>query len=250
MFNDSKYSDWYYTLMDMGRRDNTESSVYYEKHHVIPRSMGGDNSKTNIVALTPRQHYVAHLLLTKMCIDKSDRLSMIRAWWVLKHTRGQRVSNSRLFATLREEYSKAARAARIGKKHSDETRNKISANHACVKGANNPNYGKITSESTKQKIRANKRSLSGNENPMYGKTHTDEVKQLLSTHGKAKWTPEMRDKIRKARSPGVVVTPWGHFLSYREAAFSPLALFKDPATIKRRCDRNSDGYALMRSSQI
>lgn len=39
---------------------------YYEVHHIIPRCMGGDNSKDNLVALTAREHFIAHLLLHKI----------------------------------------------------------------------------------------------------------------------------------------------------------------------------------------
>ena len=38
----------------------------FESHHIIPRSLGGDNLKENKVSLLPREHFIAHLLLTKM----------------------------------------------------------------------------------------------------------------------------------------------------------------------------------------
>lgn len=37
----------------------------YEQHHVFPRSIYGDNA--NLVALTLREHLIAHLLLWKLC---------------------------------------------------------------------------------------------------------------------------------------------------------------------------------------
>jgi hypothetical protein len=40
--------------------------VYYESHHIIPKSLGGDNDKSNLVLLTAREHFVAHRLLTKI----------------------------------------------------------------------------------------------------------------------------------------------------------------------------------------
>ena len=45
-----------------------ENSIdgYFEKHHIIPRSLGGDNSKKNLIKLTPEDHYFAHLLLAKI----------------------------------------------------------------------------------------------------------------------------------------------------------------------------------------
>lgn len=41
-------------------------SGYVEKHHVIPRCMGGSDEKENLVQLTAEEHFVAHQLLRKM----------------------------------------------------------------------------------------------------------------------------------------------------------------------------------------
>lgn len=38
---------------------------YYEKHHIVPRSEGGSDSKENLVVLTAREHFIAHWLLYK-----------------------------------------------------------------------------------------------------------------------------------------------------------------------------------------
>lgn len=39
---------------------------YYEKHHIIPKCLGGTNDITNLVVLTAREHYIAHWLLAKI----------------------------------------------------------------------------------------------------------------------------------------------------------------------------------------
>lgn len=39
---------------------------YYERHHIIPRCLGGGDEEENITNLTPREHYIAHKLLTKI----------------------------------------------------------------------------------------------------------------------------------------------------------------------------------------
>lgn len=39
---------------------------YFEVHHVVPRSLGGDDSKDNLVQLTAREHFLAHWLLWKI----------------------------------------------------------------------------------------------------------------------------------------------------------------------------------------
>ena len=39
---------------------------YSEKHHIIPKALGGTNAKENLVLLTGREHFVAHVLLAKI----------------------------------------------------------------------------------------------------------------------------------------------------------------------------------------
>lgn len=39
---------------------------YVERHHIHPRSLGGGDEPENIIALTPEDHFFAHLLLAKM----------------------------------------------------------------------------------------------------------------------------------------------------------------------------------------
>ncbi len=50
----------------------------HENHHIVPRSLGGSNEKSNIVALTYREHFLAHWLLTKFTEGKA-RISMLKA---------------------------------------------------------------------------------------------------------------------------------------------------------------------------
>lgn len=65
----NKYTKWYYHLIE-NRRINVINEQF-EKHHIIPKSLGGSNLKDNIVKLTPKEHYIAHLLLTKMFIGEA-----------------------------------------------------------------------------------------------------------------------------------------------------------------------------------
>jgi hypothetical protein len=39
---------------------------YYETHHIKPKCVGGDNTSDNLTKLTAREHYIVHLLLTKI----------------------------------------------------------------------------------------------------------------------------------------------------------------------------------------
>lgn len=45
--------------------DKAALSYYTEEHHVVPICLGGSDVESNLVLLTGREHYVAHLLLTK-----------------------------------------------------------------------------------------------------------------------------------------------------------------------------------------
>ena len=60
----TKYSQWYDNLINTAKQRPTHEG-YFESHHITPRSLGGDNSSTNLVALTAREHYLAHALLFK-----------------------------------------------------------------------------------------------------------------------------------------------------------------------------------------
>ena len=65
------YRKVYNSLIDraVGRkkqRIGSEGYVYYEKHHIIPRCLGGTNEKSNLIYLTAEEHWIAHLLLVKI----------------------------------------------------------------------------------------------------------------------------------------------------------------------------------------
>lgn len=66
------YHQIYQNLIDRARRRAASKKVanqilgYSEAHHILPKCMGGTNEKTNIVHLSAREHFVAHLLLVKI----------------------------------------------------------------------------------------------------------------------------------------------------------------------------------------
>ena len=39
---------------------------YVEKHHIIPKCLGGTDDKGNLAILTPEEHFLAHQLLIKI----------------------------------------------------------------------------------------------------------------------------------------------------------------------------------------
>jgi hypothetical protein len=102
------YLKQYNTLIEF-RKENVPNG-YTENHHVIPKSLGGDNSKENKVLLTGREHYVAHLLLAKIHKGTKNYKPMIYAVWVMQmncEERGiNRIKSSRMYEWVRKEFSK------------------------------------------------------------------------------------------------------------------------------------------------
>jgi len=76
MFTDSKYTTIYYQIVERAKGRNITG--YTENHHIIPKSIGGDNATENMVHLTAREHFICHWLLTKMT-SGAEYHSMIHA---------------------------------------------------------------------------------------------------------------------------------------------------------------------------
>jgi hypothetical protein len=53
----------YNKFIEKYKNQVVDNSVYTEKHHIIPKYLGGDNDISNLIKLTYRQHILAHLLL-------------------------------------------------------------------------------------------------------------------------------------------------------------------------------------------
>ena len=68
MFKQNKYTKWYYKIIENARNRILDNN--YEKHHIIPKSLNGSNELNNLIILSYREHFICHLLLTKMCKNK------------------------------------------------------------------------------------------------------------------------------------------------------------------------------------
>lgn len=58
------YKHIYDQLVKRGRLRKLD--CYVERHHIVPRCMSGLDDESNLVELTPEEHYVAHQLLVKI----------------------------------------------------------------------------------------------------------------------------------------------------------------------------------------
>ncbi len=58
------YLKIYNSLVNRAR--NRFLTGYTERHHIIPRCMGGSDDPNNLVDLTPEEHFLCHILLVKL----------------------------------------------------------------------------------------------------------------------------------------------------------------------------------------
>ena len=85
------------------RSKDAEDYVYYEAHHILPKSLfpAWSNRKSNIVLLTAREHFFCHQLLTKTYRSSS----MTAAFWRMVNC-GQYKVTSREYERIKTEFSK------------------------------------------------------------------------------------------------------------------------------------------------
>lgn len=199
----------HYDLLIKKAQARTEVHGYAEKHHIIPKSLGGSNAKGNIVALTGREHFLAHMLLAK--IYGKGLWQAARMMQNKSKVQSKRIANSRLYEIAKREWARyastqkrpkhvgeAVKQAKTGSKASDETKAKMSAIRKGRPRDGDPARWKH-SEEAKEKMRATHIALNtgsrlprmyGDENPM----KRPENKAKISEAKKAYWA-----KIRAAK---------------------------------------------------
>lgn len=74
------YEKIYESLIEKRRKDVLKKvgDGSIETHHILPRSAGGTNDNENLVNLTCREHFMAHLLLFYDSKRKKDIQNMRR----------------------------------------------------------------------------------------------------------------------------------------------------------------------------
>jgi hypothetical protein len=122
------YQKHYDLLIERAR--NRVVDGYVERHHIIPRCMGGSNEPHNLVVLTAEEHFVAHQLLVKMYPNDGK---LAHAAMLMTCIQNGKRNNNKKFGWLRKANAKAAAACHAGKQHtlghklSDKHKAKIAA---------------------------------------------------------------------------------------------------------------------------
>lgn len=100
-----------------------DSGDRFERHHILPKSMGGTDDEDNLICLSHRDHYFAHCCLAKIHGGVMWLALEMMSSWVSK-------SNGRSFAFTQSKLASIAR-----QKYWEE--NAKWPKHACIQDASN-----------------------------------------------------------------------------------------------------------------
>lgn len=95
---ENKYSRIYFEFIQDRKHQKFSKDSYTEIHHIIPRSVGGTDDVDNLIKLYPRDHFFAHLLLSKMFVG----INAIKMSYALKCMKDLTVGNKRYVINSRE----------------------------------------------------------------------------------------------------------------------------------------------------
>jgi len=179
----------------INRANDRTLSGYKEKHHILPRCLGGTDDKENLVYLTAREHFIVHKLLCKIYPNEDKLFFAYRMMAVMKNSKDNKREyyiSSREFEEIRllanEKIGNSARGRKLGPRKNQQ---EITKKQQTTKKLN----GYLPSQETKSKI---SKALTGR------KLSSEHVEKLRESHlnnpnvtGKAS-TPE-KEEIRKQK---------------------------------------------------
>lgn len=98
----TKYYKTYCNLIEKRLKDKLVDG-YFETHHIIPKCVGGSNKRQNLIRLTAKEHFIAHLLLAEMFRYTPYYGKLLHALNMMLSTREK--TNSRKYEKYRIEYA-------------------------------------------------------------------------------------------------------------------------------------------------
>lgn len=144
---------------------------YHERHHIVPKCMGGTNEEENLIDLFAREHFEAHRLLA---LENLDNDSLILAWTMMAWAKND---NEQRYEVTAEEYEFAKIAL-------SQIQSKLKS------GCNNPMYGKTTIGNTGKKASAKTRKKMSDSH----KNPSEETRRKMSEGQKERWTDELKEE--------------------------------------------------------
>lgn len=157
--------------------------IYYEKHHIVPKSLGGSNSPKNLILLTAKEHFVAHLLLH---YARPHSKSLAYGLWCLyTMSNGYKIKSSRLFSYIRENILKNMNPSK-SLRNREKSSKRMKLNNP-MKGKISPNRGMNVSKLYGNKISTSlKKYFENNLNGFANKKHSQESINKIKANGNSK----------------------------------------------------------------
>jgi len=156
-----RYQDFIDGIIISRGRFGLPRDTYKERHHIIPKCMGGTNEESNLIDLTAREHFDAHKLLYEEQKDTEFGPKLATA---LFFTITQATEEGRVKLTEDEiGYIKECRA----KEQSARMKGKPKS-HSHRKHISEAKKGYKHRPESIQKMKDNRKPKFGEDNPMYG----------------------------------------------------------------------------------
>lgn len=97
----------HYDLLISKAESRLLEEQYYEIHHIIPRCLGGLDNDDNLIKLTAKEHYIAHMLLAKIYSGTQYGYKLASAFnYMCVDSHGGNRTRSRGYALARLLFSK------------------------------------------------------------------------------------------------------------------------------------------------
>jgi hypothetical protein len=220
------YQEHYNLLIKKSKSENRKKYpksdnryIYYEKHHIIPNCFyinnrqknnkgwinGNPGDKSNLVYLTAREHFIAHLLLAKIYGG--------RLWHAAHMMSNMKKYTSRKYKFIKEKHAEELSISQNGRK--------------APKGEESPSYGLKRSDEFKNNVSARRKGKPA------VKQHTEETKQKMR---------ESRNKQTKTSQKEIIV--FGYKYSSLKEACDTLNRNHKYIISRLRSDKFPDCYYL------
>lgn len=121
-----------YNEIIVNAKFRNKPDCYCEKHHIIPKCLGGTNEESNLVILTAREHFIVHYLLYKIYPNNNkiffalSAMNMVERWNNSSVKRYKPKLTSKQYEQLRQNRSIIISKCLKGRIVSEETKKKLS----------------------------------------------------------------------------------------------------------------------------
>lgn len=98
------YQKIYNNIVETSNNRQLDDNIYVERHHIIPKCLGGRNNKGNLVIVTAREHFLLHYLLTKIHKGNKKLIYAFNMMNVNPTSEKGRIKSSKLYSISREKF--------------------------------------------------------------------------------------------------------------------------------------------------